>query len=347
MLIKKQLSKIREHLEKAQNPIFLFDNDVDGLCSYVLLRRFLGRGKGVAVKSHPDIDTRYAKRVQELGGDYVFVLDRHSLGKEFVGEIASLQLPIVWIDHHDVAVEDYQYSLLSHFNPAHRRKKSAEPTTYLCYSATQRVEDLWIALIGCIADHYLPKFVGDFAGMHPELWAKKITAPFQALYTTGIGRLSRALSFGLKDSVSHVVELQNFLVNCKTSGDLEKEIESNSAFALKYREILKKYNSLLDAAKLSVADKYLIFNYSGTLSISSDLSNELSYIFPKKYICVAYSSGSLTNISLRGDNVKNILGQILPNFVGATGGGHKDAVGARIQTNELDKFVEMLKEKFA
>ena len=75
MLTKKQLSEIRSHLERAQNPIFLFDNDVDGICSYVLLRRFIGRGKGVAVKSHPNIDAGYAKRVQELNGDYVFVLD--------------------------------------------------------------------------------------------------------------------------------------------------------------------------------------------------------------------------------------------------------------------------------
>jgi len=156
MLTKKQLSEIRAHLEKAQNPIFLFDNDVDGLCSYVLLRRFIGRGKGVAVKSHPEIDARYAKKVQELGGDYVFVLDRHSLGKEFIQEIASLQLPIVWIDHHDVDIENYEYDSLYHFNPSKGKKKSTEPTTYLCYRSAGRVEDLWIALAGCISDHYLP-----------------------------------------------------------------------------------------------------------------------------------------------------------------------------------------------
>lgn len=32
MLTEKQISEIREHLEKAQNPLFFFDND-DGLCS--------------------------------------------------------------------------------------------------------------------------------------------------------------------------------------------------------------------------------------------------------------------------------------------------------------------------
>ena len=50
-LTKKQISEIREHLESAQNPFFLFDNDQDGLCSFLLLQKFLRRGKGFPVKN--------------------------------------------------------------------------------------------------------------------------------------------------------------------------------------------------------------------------------------------------------------------------------------------------------
>jgi single-stranded DNA-specific DHH superfamily exonuclease len=39
MLNDKQIDEIREHLEKAQNPLFFFDNDDDGLCSFLLLQR--------------------------------------------------------------------------------------------------------------------------------------------------------------------------------------------------------------------------------------------------------------------------------------------------------------------
>ena len=49
MLTNKQIEEIKEHLEKAQNPLFFYDNDADGLCSFLLLRRYLGRGKGVGV----------------------------------------------------------------------------------------------------------------------------------------------------------------------------------------------------------------------------------------------------------------------------------------------------------
>ena len=342
MLTNKQLAEIREHLEKAQNPIFLFDNDVDGLCSYVLLRRFIGSGKGVAVKSHPGIEVGYAKRVQELGGDYVFVLDRHSLGAEFISEIAGLNLPIVWIDHHDVPLEKNDYPLLFRYNPVYGKKKSFESTTYLCYSSTNRVEDFWIALMGCIADHNLPEDVSVFTDNYPELWGKKITEPFQALYTTGIGRLARALSFGLKDSISHVVQLQNFLISCKNPIALEKELEGNSAFGSKYREIMQKYQTLLSEAKNSVENKLVFFNYGGQMSMSSDLSNELSYLFPKHHICVSYSLGPNTNVSLRGEGVAKILEKLLPKFQDARGGGHANAVGARIKTEDVARFKEEL-----
>src|SRR3989344_2390480 len=338
MLTKKQLSEIRGHLEKAQNPIFLYDNDVDGLCSSTILRRFIGRGKGVVIKSHPVIDTGYAKRVQELNGDYAFVLDRHSLGKEFVAEMQLLQIPIVWIDHHDVDMENYNYNLLYRFNPTKGKRKSSEPTTYLCYVATKRLEDVWLALIGCIADHYLPNFIEKFTDNYSNLWAKNVKEPFDALYTTGIGRLARGLSFGLKDSISHVVELQNFLIKCKDPYGLEHELESNSSFGIKYREILKKYQLLIEDAKTVARKKLVFYNYSGQLSISSDISNELSHIFPNHYICVAYSAGPITNISLRGDNVAKILSEMLPMFENSTGGGHRNAVGARINTEFIEKF---------
>lgn len=345
MLTKKQLGEIREHLEKAQSPIFLYDNDVDGLSSYVLLRKFTGRGKGVAVKSHPNIDPGYAKRVQELNGDYVFVLDRHSLGKDFVNEISMLQIPIVWIDHHDVDDTDYAYNLLHRYNPTKNKKKTNEPTTYLCYMATKRPEDLWLVMIGCIADHYMPNIIEEFKERYGNLWGKNIKEPFEALYSTGIGRLARAISFGLKDSISHVVELQNFLINAESPYDIENGLETNSAFALRYKEISKKYNALIEDAKRNGPERLVFYNYSGQLSISSDLSNELSHIFPKSYICVCYSAGPITNVSLRGKNVKKILSEIIPLLDGATGGGHTDAVGARINTNDLDKFRRELENR--
>ena len=34
MISPEKIKEVREHLETAQNPIFFFDNDADGLCSF-------------------------------------------------------------------------------------------------------------------------------------------------------------------------------------------------------------------------------------------------------------------------------------------------------------------------
>jgi single-stranded DNA-specific DHH superfamily exonuclease len=338
MLSEKQLSELREHLERAQNPIFFYDNDADGFCSFVLLRRFLGRGKGVAVRSHPDIELGYARKARELNADYVFVLDRPFLGEAFVKEISELGLPIVWIDHHDVPSETYENVHV--FNPAKNsgKMKSEEPVTYWCYQATQKQEDIWIAIMGCIADHYLPDFASIFKEQYPELWGKKVKVPFDAYYGTDIGKVARALGYGLKDSVTHVVYLQNLVVNSKSAHDMLLELEGHSSFARKYAEIKKKYDELMPRAKTHKGNKLLFFSYGGQLSISSDLANELSYLYPKHVIAVAYTNGSYANLSLRGPKVRDMLEKIIGEFEGGRGGGHMDAVGARIKTGDLERF---------
>ncbi len=337
-----QINELKEHLERAQNPIFYYDNDCDGLCSFLILRRYLGRGKGVAVRSFPELNKDYARKARELNADYVFVLDKPVISKEFVEEVMELGLPLVWIDHHDVGTLDYsKYNDFFVYNPTKNtgKDKSEEPVTYLTYRLTGRKEDLWLAVIGCIADHYMPDFAKEFAKEYSELWGN-VKEPFDAYYKTEIGKIAQAFNFGLKDSISNVIFLQNFLISCKGSSDVLIEVKENYNFRKKYREIRKKYDELLNTAKNSVYENVIFFDYGGDLSISADISNELSYLHPEKYIAVAYKKGSNINISLRGKGVKKILEKILNKFENATGGGHEDAVGARIQSSDFEKFKE-------
>ena len=348
MLTEKQIIEIREHLERAQKPIFLYDNDVDGLCSYVLLRRYLDRGKGIAVKSHPDVDEGYAKKAQELGADYIFVLDRPILGEKFVEEVKNLQLPLVWIDHHDIDEEKLDYENLWIYNPTKGKNESEEPVTYWSYKVSGKKEDVWIALMGCVADHHYPDFSEDFIERYSNYWFlndKGSEDPFSVYYGTEIGNLARALSFGLKDSISHVVQLQNLLISSKNPAELILELEGYKPFGKKYRQIKNKYDVLIGKAKQEVKEKMLFFNYGGDMSISSDIANELSYLFPNKIIVVAYSSGPIANMSLRGKNINKILQSLLPRFENASGGGHMDAVGARIQSQDLENFKKAIEQE--
>ena len=352
MLTEKQILEIREHLEKAQNPIFYYDNDADGLCSFLLLRRFIGRGYGVAVRSYPDLDASYLKKAEQLKADYIFILDKPLMAKEFIEEADLMQLPLVWIDHHEIARSEISENVPNpknfHFyNPAlnERKDKSGEPTSYLAYKIAGRKEDIWIALIGCIADCYMPDFADEFGKRYPEFWGKGINEPFDVYYKTEIGRIALSLNFGLKDSISHVVQLQNFLISCKGPSDVFLELEINKSFRDKYNEINKKYEILLREAKESESKKVIHLIYGGDMSMSSDLANKLSYLYPDKYVLVAYKKGTITNISLRGNKIRAVLEKILKKLENARGGGHKNAVGARIMTENLEKFKELLEQE--
>ncbi len=349
MLSEKQIVEIREHLEKAQNPVFFYDNDCDGLCSFLILRRYLGRGKGVAVKSFPDLNSQYARKARELNADYVFVLDKPLVSKEFVQEISELGMQLVWIDHHSVENEKLEdFKNVYAYNPTklEGKMRSEEPVSYLCYKIAGRKEDLWLATIGCIADHYMPSFAVEFGERYDNFWGD-VKEPFDAYYKTEIGRIAQAFNFGLKDSTSNVIHLQNFLISCNSPDDVFVELTGNYAFRKKYTEIKKKYDVLMEKAKKVVEENMVFFVYSGDLSISADIANELSYIYPGKYIVVLYKNGNVSNISMRGKNVKGVLEKVLKKFEDATGGGHQDAVGARIKTEDIIKFREEFSSEIA
>src|SRR3989344_1543802 len=95
----------------------------------------------------------------------------------------------------------------------------------------------------------------------------------------------------------------------------------------------------------NLSEKMLFFVYGGEVSMSADIANELSYRHPEIFVVVAYMKGAILNLSLRGAGVKKMLEKILPKLENATGGGHADAVGARIRTSDLEKFKELLSKE--
>src|SRR3989344_7354054 len=65
MISEKQIENIRQELKESENPLFFFDDDPDGLCSYLLLRKYIEKGKGVVVKGSATLDVKYIKKVEE------------------------------------------------------------------------------------------------------------------------------------------------------------------------------------------------------------------------------------------------------------------------------------------
>jgi len=339
MLTEEQLNEIREHLEKAQNPIFFFDNDADGLMSFILLRRFIGRGKGVAIKSFPELDENYIRRIDELNADYIFILDKPSVSKEFFEQVKQRNLPVVWIDHHDVdggVPEGVDY-----YNPINSKQKSNEPVSYLAYKVTDRKQDVWLSMVGCVADNFIPDFSEEVVKQYPELLEKKAKSAFEILYESEFGKLVMMLDFSLKDRTTNVIAMINFLFKVNSPFEILKEDEKSFKIHKRYSQVNSVYLKLLEKAKRVArgSGKIVFFQYGGDLSLSSSLANEISYRFPGKVIIVTYVRGDVANVSIRGEiDVRELTLKAVEEIEGASGGGHKNATGAKMSVGDLEKF---------
>lgn len=341
MLSQKQVEQAREYIEKAQNPLFLFDNDVDGLASFLLLRRFCDKGKGVAIKSFPELNANYVRKLHEFKPDYVFVLDKPLIDNGFRDEAHQMNIPIIWIDHHPIP--DYaQEKGIHYFNPLLNDKLN-EPTSYLCYKITKRKEDEWIAMIGCLSDWFIPEFAGEFAKEYPELYT--ITSnPAKALYETELGKIIKMLSFALKDRTSNVVKMLKNLITIKSPRELLEITPKTASIHRRYKQINRRYEKLLNKAKEMAKNKHRLFffQYGGDLSLSSEIANELIYFFPDKVIVVAYIKGTKANCSIRGNiNIRELTAKSLEG-IESTSGGHEHACGATLQIEDLPKFRDNL-----
>ncbi len=341
MLSKKQILEIREHLNRAQSPLFYFDNDQDGLCSYLLLRRFCNKGNGVPVKTSP-LGNEYLRRIDEFYPDYVFILDQPVVSNEFFEAVREKNIPIVWIDHHETKKElipDY----VNYYNPLYGSKKSSEPVTKLCYDISKKKEDMWILIAGCLADRFFPKEYKTFSKNYPDLTIDS-KEPFQIFYDSQIGKLSRMIGMGLKDRTSSVMKMIRFLINARTPYEVLEEKSENMLLHRRFNEINSKLQKLFSRAKKEVSGNILFFKYASDTSMSADLSNKLSYTFPNKYIIVAREKGADLTLSMRGKGIREKFLKSIEGFDGARGGGHEDAVGGQIGEKDFEEFKKRMKE---
>lgn len=335
MLTSQQLEQIKEHLERAQNPLFLFDNDVDGLCSYIILKKHIGRGKGFPIKTFPAIAESTIRKVEEFNSDYVFVLDHSIISDEFLNELEMKNIPLVIIDHHKLEVDNLK-DRAEVFNSY----PSGEPTTYLCYNVFKDKSDRELTLVGCTADIFKPDFAKEYSKEKPLLYNSEIDT-FDILFKTEIGKIARMINAGLRDSTTNVVKLMKHLEKINSIEELLYETKDTQNLHYKFNKINEYIKKTIKKAKL-IQDKIIILEYSGESSISSEIANELLFKYRKKFILTAFRKPEAYNISVRGKNAKKILLKAIEDIENAAGGGHEEACGGRIPLDSWEEFRKKL-----
>ena len=122
----KHYKKIREELESSSRPLIFYDDDPDGLSSFLLFYRFRKEGRGIVVKSTPKVTEADARKVQEYGPDKVFVLDLPAIEQGFVDKAKT---KVIWVDHH----KPMKLNGLYYFNPRVFKEDLYFPVSLIAY----------------------------------------------------------------------------------------------------------------------------------------------------------------------------------------------------------------------
>lgn len=338
-LTKQDYEEIRKELESSVRPVYLFHDDADGLCSFLLFYRQVKDGKAIIVKSTPIIDSKFVSSTKNYHPDKIFILDIAEVDDDFLKEVS---VPIIWIDHHEIK----ESKGMKYFNPR-KGNNSNIPVSYVCYNTTN--ENLWIAMCGIIGDWQLPdkKILKLFDKEYPGYIDIKVKNPPELLFNSKLGKLIRIMNMSLKGDTKKVLNCIKIWTRIKSPDEVLEQTTPQGAFIFKHAsKFIIEYEELLKRALKSVTkDKIVCFIYGAKdTSYTGELSNELIYKFPEKLVIVGRKKNGEYRCSLRSSDfaIQPILMKAIEQ-IGGRGGGHENACGATIKEENFEKFVEILR----
>jgi hypothetical protein len=336
-----EMAKFREALSSAARPLILFDDDPDGLSSFLMVYGFVNDGKGIPVKNAPEVGVEFARIVNDHSPDLVVILDMPLVSQDFLDEIHT---KVIWLDHHP----PIKRHGVDYYNPRVNDPADNRPTSYWIYRILGN--KLWVAMTGMVGDWFMPEdeirdqFIKEYPGFLPP----EIRRPEQAIHDTKIGTLVRVLSFNLKGKSSDVIKSMKVLTRIKDPLEiLEEKSPAGKFIYKKYAKLRTEYDAIMKQVKLDPDDKLAVFIYQNdSYSFSPELSNEMIYRHPEKIVLVAWKYGGEYKCSLRSTKVHlpDLITKALEGVHGY-GGGHDHAAGACIKEDDFEVFVENIRRQ--
>jgi len=337
-LTKEQIKEIQSMLKKAENPVFFFDDDPDGLAAALTLKKSFNKGNLVVLKISPQAETVYLAKIKELKPDLVVILDRPIVSQNILDNI---HVPVIWIDHHE-PIERFN---VKYYNPMVLDKTDNRCTSYWAYQVAKK--NMWIAMVGIIGDWYVPEFINKFT--YKKLVGKQKTPP-GIIFDSEFGKIIRLFGFILKGDTREVKEMLHLIQKVKSPHDiLQQRTKEGKILYERFEKVNKEYQQLYQKAVEAdePGDPY-VFTYPSTkTSFTSTISNELLYrLTHHDTFIIARQKGEEYRISLRGRTkpILPILKKALTQVRGY-GGGHQLACGASIHQDDFTKFINIFKKE--
>lgn len=345
----------RSFVANARRPVVLYDDDPDGVTSYAMLARALERAgavniTGIVVKKTPEVNEGFIKKTLSAHPDIIFILDKPKVADKF---LEKMNVPVIWLDHHLPSAQDRDYELLTYFNPRVADDADNKPTCHWVYFFVGEPDDLWVALLGVVADWHIPDFIAEAKKRYGFLLPKKWSRVEDLYLDNPLATLIRVVNFNLKGDVRETLRgIEAFRKVREPQEILEQTSEAGSFLWGQYKKYADEYDALLARARTTAEenkeDALLLFIYeTKNNSFTSELSNELLIRYPHKIVVVGRHDRGEVKASLRSGPGSPDVDQALKVAVKdlrGYGGGHKKACGACIHEDDWPVFLERFRE---
>jgi len=344
MLDNTQIKEIRSLLDKSKKPLVVFDDDPDGLTSYLLLKKKYNKCERLCLKASPTVmNSVICATVNKKKPDLVVFLDVPVLDQELIHEINR---PIIWIDHHPpIKIENVNY-----YNPMNGKKPDNKPTSHCVYQVVR--ENEWLALVGIIADWQIPdkkllekfqfkELLGDIKGKTPP----------ELIFDTEYGKLVKIWFFCMKGENETMNDCLDALEKIDSPLEiLEQKTERGRLVYNYFQKLNKEYEALLnDALEQKEENIFVYVCKMGKNSYRALLSNELLYKTKCKVLIIANEKNGEVRMSFRSREdsapILPILKKAVEKFNGY-GGGHAHACGGAVSTDNFPEFIEYIKKEY-
>ncbi|MGM5483629.1 MAG: DHH family phosphoesterase [Nanobdellota archaeon] len=382
-LFSKEKAEIDNYISSLKNKraIICFDDDPDGICSGIIIKKYLEKKgfkiiKNIALLPENDLfGKEFSDMVKKEDIDLVVVTDfnvsNFGLSDNYNSFIKdNPELRCLMFDHH---IDNNTYDNALYYNSC-LIQKHIEGSQYCCSKLVfdllndeGEIEEIsWISAIGVIGDfnaktwNYFLKEEIDKENKNrlrnkPDSKTIPEVHSNDEFFETPFGKASNLIFYGVAmskkeaenifdniDKCNDINELNNFL---KKYGEVEEEIKD---YIENYEYFIKNADKKIEKEENTVFE----VEVKSQNNICSVLANSLSKKDYNTIFFIYQKTDNGYHISTRLQNGKKNLGKIMNDcavFEESYGGGHAEAAGAFVKKEYFNdfknKFFELLEGK--
>ncbi|MBU5678469.1 MAG: DHH family phosphoesterase [Candidatus Aenigmatarchaeota archaeon] len=329
----------------------IFHNDTDGICSCVLINKFLkeriGKSSDFIISQPMPLTKTLIQRIKLAIPTKIIVLDLAiDQEKNLCRRLEGISETLV-IDHHQIT-NMINFKRIIYYNPL-LEKDVYQSTSYLIYKLCSKIIDmknyLWISLIGIAGDYNINNSL-DLIEEGKNLYQEFIQGDIKKNFINSI--FGKASDIITAMRASHISSEK--IAKIIESMDNIKEIEQRREMIEYYERVQNEIVGILASIKnnAEITENILFYEIKSKYNLRSVISTKLSEIYPNKIIFLWEVSRNKVKFSVRNQSgkidINRLLKEASKDFRTAITGGHKLAAGGLISREEFDLFKEKIKQ---